>query len=73
MKVVNVRWAGAKRQVFNWVRLQSPVTVVPWRDCGRCACGRSREIREIAISEDGGPRARLWEMCIESPGGVAAA
>ena len=28
---------------------------------------------EIAISGDGGPRARLWEMCIESPGGVAAA
>ena len=22
MKVVNVRWAGAKRQVFNWVRLE---------------------------------------------------
>ena len=64
MKVVNVRWAGAKRQVFNWVRLQSPGTVVPGRDCGRCACGRSREIREIEISGDGGPRARLWEICM---------
>ena len=56
--------AAALAAALAAARLRSPGTAVPSGDCARCACGRLREMCEIAISGDCSPLGRLCEMCM---------